>query len=52
MLLEFIAESEEHAEEILGPSGEFVPFTDALPEIKTFLAEVEAREKLLESGET
>ena len=52
MLLELIAESEEHAEEVLGPSGEFVPFTEALPEIKTFLAEVEAREKLLESGET
>jgi hypothetical protein len=51
MLLECIAESEEHAEEILGPSGEFVPFTEAIPEIKTFLAEVEAREKLLESGE-
>ena len=51
MLLQFIAESEEQAEDILGPSGEFVPFTEAIPEIKTFLAEVEAREKLIESGE-
>lgn len=51
MLLQFIAESEEQAEDILAPSGEFVSFTDAIPEIKNFLAEVEAREKLIESGE-
>ena len=51
LLLQFIKDSEEQAEDILGPSGEFVPFTDAIPEIKTFLAEVEAREKLIESGE-
>ncbi len=51
MLLQFIKDSEEQVEDILGPSGEFVPFTEALPEIKTFLAEVEAREKLIESGE-
>lgn len=48
LLLEFIAESEEQAEEILSPSGEFVPFTEAIPEIKNFLAEIDAREKLLE----
>lgn len=51
MLLQYIQESEEVVEDVLGPSGEFVPFTDAIPEIKTFLAEVEAREKLIESGE-
>lgn len=51
MLLQFIKDSEEQVEDILGPSGEFVPYTDALPEIKNFLAEVEAREKLIESGE-
>ena len=51
MLLQFIKDSEEQVEDILGPSGEFVTFTDAIPEIKTFLAEVEAREKLIESGE-
>ena len=30
----------------MGPSGEYVHFLDAIPEIKTFLAEVEAKEKL------
>lgn len=33
-------------EQILGPTGEFVPYQDAIPEIKQFLSEVEAREKL------
>jgi hypothetical protein len=51
MLLQYIKDSEEQVEDILAPSGEFVPFTEAIPEIKTFLAEVEAREKLIESGE-
>jgi|LauGreDrversion4_2_1035121.scaffolds.fasta_scaffold395686_3 hypothetical protein len=47
LLLELLKESEEQAEQILGPTGEFVPYLDALPEIKTFLAEIEAKEKLL-----
>ena len=47
LLLELLKESEEQAEQILGPTGEFVPFLEALPEIKTFLAEIEAKEKLL-----
>lgn len=51
MLLQYIKDSEDQVEDILAPSGEFVPFTEAIPEIKTFLAEVEAREKLIESGE-
>jgi large subunit ribosomal protein L28 len=47
LLLEIVDESEEQAADILGPSGEFVPYREAIPEIKTFLAEVEAREKLI-----
>lgn len=46
LLLKLVDDSEEQAQDILGPSGEFVPFREAIPEIKTFLAEVEAREKL------
>lgn len=48
LLLEMLQESEEQVAEILEPSGEFVPFLEAVPEIKTFLAEVEAKEKLNE----
>lgn len=44
--MEILQESEEQVEEILAPSGEFVPFLEAIPEIRTFLAEVEAKEKL------
>ena len=38
LLLSVLQESEEQAAEILSPSGEFIPFQDAIPEIKTFLA--------------
>lgn len=48
LLLEIVEGSEEQAADILGPSGEFVPFKEAIPEIKTFLAEVEAREKQIQ----
>lgn len=46
LLFQLLEESEEHAAEILSPSGEFVPYYEAIPEIKTFLAEIEAKEKL------
>jgi hypothetical protein len=46
LLLELLQESEEQVAEILSPTGEFVPYQDAIPEIKTFLAEVEAKEML------
>lgn len=46
LLFQILKESEEQAEEILSPAGKFVPFMDAIPEIKTFMAEIEAREKL------
>lgn len=46
LLLQLLEESEEHAAEILSPSGEFVPYYEAIPEIKNFLIEIEAREKL------
>ncbi len=41
-----IEESEEYVADILAPSGEYVHFLDAIPEMKTFLAEIEAKEKL------
>ena len=47
LLLQILEESEEHAAEILAPSGEFVPYYEAIPEIKSFLAEIEAKEKLV-----
>lgn len=46
LLLEILKESEEQVAEILSPTGEFVPYQEAIPEIKQFLAEVEAREKI------
>ncbi len=46
LLFEVLLESEEQVAEILAPTGEFVPYQDAIPEIKQFLAEVEARELL------
>ena len=47
LLMQIIANNEEQAAEILSPSGEFTPFLDAVPEVKAFLADVEAKEKLL-----
>lgn len=46
LLLKTIEESEEYVADILAPSGEYVHFLDAIPEMKTFLAEIEAKEKL------
>jgi|LauGreDrversion4_2_1035121.scaffolds.fasta_scaffold317386_1 hypothetical protein len=46
MLLKTIEESEEYVAEILEPSGEYVHFLDAIPEIRNFIAEIEAKEKL------
>lgn len=43
-ILAAIEHSEEYSKEILG--DEYVHFMDAIPEIKTFLAEMEVREKL------
>lgn len=44
LVLELAEDAEEGIEEVLG--DEYVHFKDAIPEIKQFLAEVEAREKL------
>jgi hypothetical protein len=47
LLLELVEDSEVNIKDILGPTNEYVHFTDAIPEIKTFLAEIEVKEKLL-----
>lgn len=46
LLIKTIEESEESVVDVLGPSGEYVHFLDAIPEMRTFLAEIEAKEKL------
>lgn len=46
LLLKTIEESEEYVKDILEPSNEYVHFLDAIPEMKTFLVEIEAKEKL------
>ena len=42
--MELVEESEEISKEILGDS--YIHFYDAMPEMKIFIAEVEAKEKL------
>lgn len=49
LLFQILEESEEQVAEILGPTNEFVPYMEAIPEIRTFLAEVESREKATEA---
>jgi large subunit ribosomal protein L28 len=49
LLLEILKESEEQVSEVLSPTGEFVPYKEAIPEIKQFMAEVEAREKIMQA---
>jgi hypothetical protein len=46
LLLKTIEDSEVYVEDVLGPSGEYVHFLEAIPEMKTFLAEIETKEKL------
>ncbi len=46
LLLKIIEESEEAVIDVLGPSDEYVHFLDAIPEMRTFLTEIEAKEKL------
>jgi hypothetical protein len=46
ILMKTIEESEIYVEDILGPSNEYTHYLDALPDIRTFLMEIEAKEKL------